>query len=452
VLQLVKMSAKTGTLTLRCEERSGRLFFRNGHIYYAFVDPQVMPLGERLVRAGAITPRQLEEALAAQRSRPEGTRLGTVLESLGFIDRGTLAEAISDQIEEAAFDLLGWLEGEFEFRGDAPPADEDIILELTVDGLIIDGCRRIDEWDLVMASLGSLQHIPRLEYAEGVSDHGGVSFSPEEWRVISLVDGRRDAGSVIRDCGMNRFRAAKVLRRLVDEGLAIMRPAAIEGLENAVAVVVRSPIDFYTEVFLSTLNEETLTRHLLVLNLDEQEVEVPMVAVTLPDEDGGDEQTLVFALGSGTHEPAWRELAGRSSAGILLVNANSADSVRASAADLAAAAGVEGLPLVVAVYVSVADEPVSEEVVRKNLALPADVPVLACELRDPDDVGQVLDRALQLAVRSAPAADDSAEAAGDPAAPAGARTAAAGPADPAAAGDPAPATGDPAAAPAASAP
>jgi hypothetical protein len=397
VLQLVKMSAKTGTLTLRCEERWGRLYFRGGHIYYAFVDPQVMPLGERLVRAGTITPQQLEEALSVQRSGPEGTRLGTVLERLGYIDRGTLAEAIGDQIEEAAFDLLGWMEGEFEVLGDAPPADEDIVLELTVDGVIIDGCRRIDEWDLVMASLGSLQHIPRLEYAEGVDDHGGVSFSPEEWRVISLVDGRRDAGSVIRDSGINRFRAAKVLRRLVEEGLAVMRPAAIEGLEDATAVVVRSPIDFYTEVFLTTLNEETLTHHLLALNLDEQEVEVPMVAVTLPDEEGGDEQTLVYALGSGTHEPAWRELARRSTAGVLLINANSADSVRASTGDLLAATAVGTLPLVVATYVSVADEPVAEEVVRKNLALPANVPVVALELRDRDDVARVVDVALKRA-------------------------------------------------------
>jgi hypothetical protein len=248
-----------------------------------------------------------------------------------------------------------------------------------------------------MASLGSLQHIPRLEYAEGVDDHGGVSFSPEEWRVISLVDGRRDAGSVIRDSGINRFRAAKVLRRLVEEGLAVMRPAAIEGLEDATAVVVRSPIDFYTEVFLTTLNEETLTHHLLALNLDEQEVEVPMVAVTLPDEEGGDEQTLVYALGSGTHEPAWRELARRSTAGVLLINANSADSVRASTGDLLAATAVGTLPLVVATYVSVADEPVAEEVVRKNLALPANVPVVALELRDRDDVARVVDVALKRA-------------------------------------------------------
>lgn len=414
VLQLVKMSAKTGTLEVRREERSGHLYFRGGHVYYAAVDPATMPIGERLVRSGAITPRQLEEALAAQRDVGRGRRLGGVLVTLGFIDRETLALAVADQIEEAAFDLLGWTEGQFQFSGAAPPPDEDILVELTVDGLIIDGCRRIDEWDLVMASLGSLQHIPRLEYGESVDEVGNLSFSAEEWRVISLVDGRRDAGSVIRDSGLNRFRAASILRRLVDDGLAVMRPAAIEGIGDALAVIVRSPIDFYTEVFLSTINEEGLTRHLLVINLDDEQMEVPMVAVTLPQEEGEDEQTLVFALGSGTHEPAWRELAGRSAAAILLVNANSLESVRASGEDLRAMAAVEGLPLVVATYVSVSDEPVAESVVRKGLDLDAAVPVVACELRGVDDVGRVVAAALAGATSAAEATSAArAEAAAD---------------------------------------
>ncbi|GEM_PF-509827 len=411
VLQLVKMSAKTGTLTVRREGRLGQLHFRDGHIHYAAVEPATMPIGERLVRSGAITPRQLEEALAAQRDVGQDRRLGSVLVTLDYIDRETLAQAIGDQIEEAAFDLLGWTEGQFQFSGEASPPDEDILVELTVDGLIIDGCRRIDEWDLVMASLGSLQHIPRLEYGEAIGDRGSVSFSAEEWRVISLVDGRRDAGSVIRDSGLNRFRAARILRQLVDDGLAVMRPAAIEGIGDALAVIVRSPIDFYTEVFLATINEESLTRHLLMMTLDDEEIEVPMVAVTLPEEEGDEEQTLVFALGSGSHAPAWRELAGRSAAGILLVNANSTESVRASAEDLGAIAAVERLPLVVATYVSVAEEPVPEEVVRKGLGFDEQVPVLGCELRDPADVMRVVAAALERAAGQAAVAAEAARAA-----------------------------------------
>lgn len=418
VLQLVKMSAKTGTLEVHREERSGHLYFRGGHVYYAAVDPATMPIGERLVRAGAITPRQLEEGLAAQREAGGGRRLGSVLVSLGFVDRETLAMAVADQIEEAAFDLLSWTEGQFEFSGEGPPPDEDILVELTVDGLIIDGCRRIDEWDLVMASLGSLQHIPRLEYGEAVDDQGSLSLSAEDWRVISLVDGRRDAGSVIRDSGLNRFLAASILRKLVDQGLAVMRPAAIEGIGDALAVIVRSPIDFYTEVFLSTINEEGLTRHLLMISLDEEQIEVPMVAVTLPEEEGEEEQTLVFALGSGTHQPAWRELAGRSAAAILLVNANSQESVRASVEDLRAIRAIERLPLVVATYVSVSDEPVAESVVRKGLGLDDAVPVHPCELRAAGDVGNVVAAALAaatqaVAAKTGAAADPSPGAAAD---------------------------------------
>jgi len=393
VLQLVKLSAKTGALTLRREERWGRLFFRGGHIYYALVQPQSMPLGERLVRAGAIGPRELEEALARQRSAATA-RIGATLVAMGHLDRETLAGAVRDQIEETVFDLLGWSEGEFEFTADEPPPDEDVIVEMTVDGAIIEGSRRIDEWDLIMASLGSLQHIPRLEYAEEVGDQGGVSFSADEWRVVSLVDGRRDAGSVIRDSGLNRFRAAKILRNLVEEGLAVMRPASIGELEDAEAVIVRSPIDFYTEVFLATLDEEELTHHLLAVTLGEEEVEVPMVAVTLAEEGSEEEQRLVFALGSGSHEPAWRELASRCVGGVLLVNANSADSVRASVADLEAFAAVEGLPLVVATYVSVAEDPVPEDVVRACLGVASGIPVVPCELRDRELVATVVDAAL----------------------------------------------------------
>lgn len=415
VLQLVKMSAKTGTLELRREERSGRLCFRDGHIYYAAVDPATMPIGERLVRSGALTPQQLEEALAAQRDVGRGRRLGSVLMALEYLDRDVLARAIADQIEESAFDLLGWTDGQFRFTAGPPPPDEDIVVELSVDGLIIDGCRRIDEWDLVMASLGSLQHIPRLEYGESVGDRGGVSLSAEEWRVISLVDGRRDAGSVIRDSGLNRFRAAQILRRLVDNGLAVMRPAAIEGIGDAVAVIVRSPIDFYNEVFLSTINEESLTRHLLVMSLDEEPVEVPMVAVTLPLEEGDEEQILIFALGTGSHAPAWRELAGRSAAAILLVNANSTESARASAEDLEAVVAVQGLPLVVATYVSVSEEPLPEDAVRTALGVGRETPVLACDLRRPRDVMAAVSTALEMAATRPPRRSTS--RAGDPGRP-----------------------------------
>ena len=398
VLQLIKMSAKTGVLTLRRSGAHGQLFFRNGNVYFAYVHPQVLPLGERLLRAGKITAEQLDRALAEQREGDRATRVGAILITQGDVDRGTLAEAIADQIEEAAFNLLSWTEGEFEFQSGGASADEDIIVELTVDGVLIEGVRRLDEWDLIMASLGSLQHIPHLLYDEAVAERGGITLTPEEWRVISIVDGRRDTGSVMRDSGIPRFQAAKVLYKLLKGGYVTMRQAAIQGLEDATAVIVASPIDFYNEVFLSTLNDEGLTHHLLTDVVGEEDVELPITAVTLPhEEDAAGPETLVFAVAAGVRVDAWCQLARRCAGCVLLVNANSVDSARASLPDIAALADAGGLPYVVVPYVSVSEEPLGRKAVAAALSLPDDVQVTPCELRDRVAVAEVIETVLALA-------------------------------------------------------
>ena len=43
IFQLVKMSAKSGALTIRRGEDWGKIFFRNGLICYAFAVPQHLP-------------------------------------------------------------------------------------------------------------------------------------------------------------------------------------------------------------------------------------------------------------------------------------------------------------------------------------------------------------------------------------------------------------------------
>ena len=102
IFQLVKMSAQTGALTIRRENEWGKVFFKDGLIHYAFSVPQSLPLGERLVNAGHITPAQLKHALAEQKKSPEAGRIGTILLSRGIIDRDGLDDVVREQIQDAA--------------------------------------------------------------------------------------------------------------------------------------------------------------------------------------------------------------------------------------------------------------------------------------------------------------------------------------------------------------
>ncbi len=408
IFQLVKMSAKTGALTIRRDKEWGKIFFRDGLIHYAFSVPQSLPLGERLVNAGSITPAQLKAALAEQKKSPDAGRIGTILLELGFIDREGLEAVVREQIQDAAFNFFAWLDGEFEFTADEVVTDQDILVEMNVENVIMEGCRRIDEWELIFAQLGSLERIPHLAYDERVDERGEVTFTAEEWRVIVHVDGHADINTVLRECGLDRFHGAKVIYSLYSSGLVTVSDAVIDSIGQRLSVAIRGPIDLYNEVFLTTLTDSNLTKQLRVEIIDDKEVEIPIVAGMVPlttgagkaasDEHaaGGESEALVFTASASSPEQAWKRLGGDSSAFVLLANANDVDSLRATRRDLEFVRGLGDVPTVLATYVSMGDDPVAVDEVAKALGLNGSTPIVSCQLRDRDSVLAVVARALEL--------------------------------------------------------
>ena len=63
-----------------------------------------LPLGEVLVKSGAITQEQLQDALKQQKNHP-GVRLGRLLVKLGFVGDDTVRQAISAQLDVPFVDL-----------------------------------------------------------------------------------------------------------------------------------------------------------------------------------------------------------------------------------------------------------------------------------------------------------------------------------------------------------
>jgi hypothetical protein len=413
IFQLVKMSAKSGSLTIRREGESGKIFFRNGMISYAYSSPQLLPLGERLVKAGAISKAQLKQALAAQKKSPDGSRLGNILLQQGRIDRPTLEQAVREQIQDTAFTFFSWSDGEFEFGAEESPPGEDILVEMSVEMVIMEGCRRIDEWALIFEQLGSLERVPHLSYGDHVDDEGGLTLTAEEWRVVVHIDGRADINIILRDCGLDRFHGAKVIYSLFSSGLITISEPVLETIGKGTSVAVRGPIDIYNEVFINTLTDSNTVKQLRVELIDEKEIEIPVVAGQLPancngngnsngsgdggEGRGGGEDVLVFTAASTCPEQAWRRLAGESSAWVLLANANDADSLRSTRADLEFVKTLGKVPFVVATYMSMAGEELTTKQITKALGLDAGTPVLPCHLRDRASVASVVSTALELA-------------------------------------------------------
>jgi Domain of unknown function (DUF4388) len=409
VFQLVKMSAKTGALSINREGESGKIFFRNGQIYFATAHPGTMPLGERLVKSGHVTSKQLRAALAEQKKKSVKGRIGSILLAHGYIDRATLEQSVRDQIEDVTFNFFSWADGDFTFEADETVTDEDIHVEMKVESVIMEGCRRIDEWELIFATLGSLERVPRLRYNDIVEEDGGVKLAPDQWRVVCWVDGRHDINTVLKECGLDRFNGAKIIYDLHRSGLLTVSDSAIEEIGEGRTIVVRGPIDLYNQVFISTLVESKVTEHLRVELVDDREIEIPMVAATYtPNGVAGDDYddapraadgaALVLTATVSSPEEIWRRFAEQSSAFIVLANANSIDSLKASVRDLGFVRKLGTMPIVVATYVSMDEDSLNPAAVAKTLGLTDDIPVMPCSLRDRDSVEAVVKRAIELFV------------------------------------------------------
>jgi len=227
ICQLLSLGRKTGRLTVTNRGDLGYLYFDQGRITYASVLNRPDRLGELLVLNAVIDRAQLEEAMDYQ-AGARGERLGTVLISQGAISEDELAHFIRIQIEEAAFHLFTWTEGTFRFEADAVPEATGIFLiSASAEGLLLEGARRVDEWELIRKKIPSNDLVFRIDREPGSGDD--VELTVAQKRIIPLVDGKASVRDLVVQSGLVEFEAVKALFGLIQAGFARPVPKPAQG-------------------------------------------------------------------------------------------------------------------------------------------------------------------------------------------------------------------------------
>jgi len=383
VFRLLKLSARTGVLNVSWGRHTGGVYFRDGRINYAHSTRSGAPLGERLVKAGELRQGALNAVLAEQREAEEPRLLGSMLREKGLVSQEALEQYVRAQIEDAVFNLFGLTEGRFEFDLAGVPPVDDIVVSLDADAVVMESCRRVDEWALAMAQVGSLEKVPFLA-ANGAAT---VSLTRHEWDVVCFIDGCRDVNTIVADSGFDRFATVKTLYGLMNAGVVGTRDPTLELLGQTMAIALKGPIDVYNLTFLTTVSTSDVSAHLRIENVDDEPVEVRISAGVRDADDGS---ALIYFCESRTPASIVKRMAMETSGYVVLVNINSPDAVVASRPDIALMTEIGDRPYVVAAYASLADEVVSTEQVRRLLELPDKVPVLVTGLREPEETAAVI--------------------------------------------------------------
>src|SRR3990172_7623788 len=190
ILQLIAGARKTGTLAIQKDDSIVMVYFREGNVIYAYGPQQTYHIGQLLKELNVLTVEQLEEAVRMQSESQNSRRLGEILISQKYIDRSDLETVVKTQIEELLYSLLAWQSGSFKFYENQHPTEEEITVRISIENVILEGLRRLDEKNMATETLPELNDVYTIATAEA-NRPKDVNMNATEWNMMALVDGHR---------------------------------------------------------------------------------------------------------------------------------------------------------------------------------------------------------------------------------------------------------------------
>ncbi len=140
VLRLLQSVRATGRLEFVHGEERADLYLVDGRSGFALTNAVHVRVGDVLVSGGDIRPEAIELTAAVQQDQP-GSPIGRLLVENGIIEPERLRAAVLEVQRRILCRVLLWREGAFEFHPNERASDEDIMLDLDLDGLVMDALR-----------------------------------------------------------------------------------------------------------------------------------------------------------------------------------------------------------------------------------------------------------------------------------------------------------------------
>jgi hypothetical protein len=181
-----------------------------------------------LYRYGALTEEQVESTAKAVTTE---VRFGEAAVKLGYLTRERLFALVGKQTEEIVYNVLRVGDGMFYFLESYDEARLTSRQNLSVNSLLMEGVRRMDETKYFRERVPSDQHVPAR-----LPDRS----PPEEefLKVYEAIDGVRSVSDIGRVVGQGEFEVTQALFQLVQSGRVVVHaprptgPAAIVALFN----------------------------------------------------------------------------------------------------------------------------------------------------------------------------------------------------------------------------
>ena len=238
VLGLLQQQRQWGTLSVARSPQDSQgasdlpakvdVFFKQGKVELTLAEGlgEEFLVGRYLVDQQSLSRQDFELFL---KSRGPATKpIGEQLVKLSYVTEAELKQALARQTSERIYELLRWPAGRFAFVAsrELPPLAIDAALSLDIDGILMEGVRRVDEWHLIEREVDDFDAV-FLRNEEQVQNVGKARLTREELSILELVNGKNSVKDIVRQSRMGSFEVSKMLFRLLSIKLIRRRVAPV---------------------------------------------------------------------------------------------------------------------------------------------------------------------------------------------------------------------------------
>ncbi|MFO7682398.1 MAG: DUF4388 domain-containing protein [Chloroflexota bacterium] len=224
LLNLINLARKTGTLTIQNNGSSAQMAFREGKLIYAFMGSEEdNHLAQILQNAGKLS----EDQARIIQERAKGTsdkQLGHMLIQRGHITQSDIIQSVRQNVLDTVYKLFTWAEGIFRFEANRLPSPGHITIPIDLESVIMEGSRRLKEWEILQ------EELPNLDICLRFTDRPdarlqNINLTVEEWRVVSFVNPRNSIRQIARANNLSDFEIRRIVYGMLQAGLVeIIKP------------------------------------------------------------------------------------------------------------------------------------------------------------------------------------------------------------------------------------
>ena len=208
---------------------------------YAALDGGQTRLTDMLVKVGKLTPEQAQTV--RDRSKVDTDKeLGLLMIHNGLLNQTEIVQGVRSYLLDTVYRVFTWGAGQFRFEPNQMPPEERIAVPVSLDNVMIEGGRRMQEWQKLRADLPDLDMTLRFTQRPDTNLRN-INLSVDEWKVISFINARNTVRQIAAFLRLDEFQIRQTINRLRAAGLVelVVPPG---GLRPAPAAVppARAPL------------------------------------------------------------------------------------------------------------------------------------------------------------------------------------------------------------------